>query len=149
MGRKLNLELPPRMRARKKANNVLWYYFDTGGAPRIEIPLGNNFDKAMIEYSFLISKIAKFNNYTKSGSYDFLYQRAKKGATNRKVDFYLTFEDVAKIIKRANYRCELTGIKFDFRKVEGLRIRPWIPSIDRIDNSNLIHWTIADAYARQ
>lgn len=43
MGRKptTNLNLPTRMRARVKARGVTWFYYDTGGKPRREIPLGN------------------------------------------------------------------------------------------------------------
>lgn len=45
MGRRptLNLQLPPRMRARKQRSGRTWYYFDTGEKPRREIPLGDDF----------------------------------------------------------------------------------------------------------
>lgn len=54
MGRKptVNLNLPPRMRARAKAGGRLWYYYDAGGKPRKEIPLG-------CEYTAAVSKWAE------------------------------------------------------------------------------------------
>jgi site-specific recombinase XerD len=44
MGRKptVNLNLPPRMRARKMRSGVTYYYYDAGGKPRKEIPLGSD-----------------------------------------------------------------------------------------------------------
>jgi hypothetical protein len=34
--------------------------------------------------------------------------------------------------ERAKGRCEVSGIPFNFKKREGKRRRPWVPSIDRI-----------------
>lgn len=48
MGRKstVNLNLPPRMRSRARGNKV-FYYYDTGGKPRREIPLGSDYSLAV------------------------------------------------------------------------------------------------------
>lgn len=55
MGRRpsKNLNLPPRMRARAKAGGKLWYYYDAGGKPRREIPLGCEYTSAVIKWSEL------------------------------------------------------------------------------------------------
>lgn len=55
MGRKpsVNLNLPTRMRARAKAGGKLWYYYDTGGKPRKEIPLGNDYTSAVRKWAEL------------------------------------------------------------------------------------------------
>lgn len=52
MGRKptVNLNLPPRMRARKRWNKI-HYYYDLGGKPRREEPLGSNFVLAVKRWS--------------------------------------------------------------------------------------------------
>src|ERR1035438_4836681 len=44
MGRKptINLNLPCRMRARSRHGGKVYYYYDGGGAPRREIPLGSD-----------------------------------------------------------------------------------------------------------
>ena len=58
---------------------------------------------------------------------------ARKRAKLKERDSDLT-EDVARSIwRRCKGRCELTGIPFDFAKLDGCRRRPFMPSIDRID----------------
>lgn len=54
MGRKphINLNLPKGIRARKRGAKV-WYYFDTGGKPRKEIPLGNDYAIAVKKWAEL------------------------------------------------------------------------------------------------
>ena len=54
MGRKptKNLNLPPRMRARVRGTKT-WYYYDAGGKPRREIPLGNDYPLAVRQWSEL------------------------------------------------------------------------------------------------
>lgn len=54
MGRKptVNLNLPPRMRARARGNKV-HYYYDAGGKPRKEIPLGSDYALAVRKWTEL------------------------------------------------------------------------------------------------
>jgi integrase len=54
MGRRptKNLNLPPRMRARVRRAKT-WYYYDTGGTPRREIPLGDDYPLAVRKWSEL------------------------------------------------------------------------------------------------
>lgn len=55
MGRRptKNLNLPTRMRARKQRSGNLYYYYDTGGVPRKEIPLGSDYVDAIRLWSEL------------------------------------------------------------------------------------------------
>lgn len=55
MGRKptTNQNLPPRLRARRRGD-VVWYYFDAGGKPRKEIPLGKDYVLAVQKWSALM-----------------------------------------------------------------------------------------------
>lgn len=55
MGRKptVNLNLPPRMRARKQKSGRMFYYYDAGGKPRREIPLGMDYTLAVRKWSEL------------------------------------------------------------------------------------------------
>lgn len=55
MGRKptRHANLPKHLRARVKAGGVLWYYYDTGGKPRREIPLGNDYVLAVQKWAEL------------------------------------------------------------------------------------------------
>ena len=54
MGRKatVNLNLPPNLRKRVRRSRV-YYYYDTGGKPRREIPLGSDYINAIREWSKL------------------------------------------------------------------------------------------------
>jgi integrase len=54
MGRRptVNLNLPPRMRARKKPGGT-YYYYDAGGKPRVEIPLGPDYVEAVRKWGEL------------------------------------------------------------------------------------------------
>jgi integrase len=55
MGRRpwKNLSLPPGMRARKQRSGAVYYYFDVGGTPRREVPLGADFVEAVRKWSEL------------------------------------------------------------------------------------------------
>ncbi|BET13678.1 tyrosine-type recombinase/integrase [Pandoraea sputorum] len=55
MGRKptKNLNLPPGMRARVQRSGKCYYYFDAGGKPRREIPLGPDFVSAVQKWAEL------------------------------------------------------------------------------------------------
>jgi integrase len=57
MGRRptKNLNLPPGMRARTQRSGIVYYYFDVGGTPRREIPLGSDFVDAVRKWSDLES----------------------------------------------------------------------------------------------
>ncbi len=58
MGRRpsKNRNLPPRVRARKRGNKI-WYYYDTGGKPRKEIPLGSDYALAIKKWSEIKSNV--------------------------------------------------------------------------------------------
>lgn len=54
MGRRpsVNTQLPPQMRARRRGESI-YYYYDTGGKPRHEIPLGTDYVLAVQQWSQL------------------------------------------------------------------------------------------------
>lgn len=54
-----NRNLPPQMRARVRGD-VTYYYFDTGAKPRVEIPLGKDYVKAIQKWSELKADTEKF-----------------------------------------------------------------------------------------
>lgn len=55
MGRRpsKNFNLPPGLRARPQRSGTIYYYFDVGGTPRREIPLGADFVEAVRKWSEL------------------------------------------------------------------------------------------------
>lgn len=62
MGRRpsKNSNLPTKMRARKRGSKI-WYYYDTGGTPRKEIPLGSDYALAIKRWSELHVDASKVN----------------------------------------------------------------------------------------
>ncbi|WP_287184502.1 tyrosine-type recombinase/integrase [Paraburkholderia sp.] len=47
------MSLPPGMRARRQRSGAVYYYFDIGGTPRREVPLGADFVEAVRKWSEL------------------------------------------------------------------------------------------------
>lgn len=60
MGRQptVNKNLPPHMRARKQRSGTIYYYYDTGAKPRIEVPLGSDYVAAVQRWAELESEPA-------------------------------------------------------------------------------------------
>lgn len=64
-----------------------------------------------------------------------MWRRHKKGAAQRGIAFSITPDDIAEILARQCLLCAVTRLPFKNDKPDGLRIRPWAPSLDRISNS--------------
>lgn len=63
-----------------------------------------------------------------------LYRAARIRAARRNVPFTITLADLEALAERANGRCSISGIPFEFDK-QGHRVkRPFAPSLDRIDH---------------
>jgi hypothetical protein len=97
-----------------------------------KIPLGRGLDQALRRYYVIMSKDKR------TGAADPLcvatiWQRHKKGAKQRGLTFTISQEDVAAIIEDQGRVCAVTGLAFRLDKPEGMRIRPWAASLDRID----------------
>lgn len=64
-----------------------------------------------------------------------LVRNARKNAGGRGLSIAITVDEVLELLKRANGCCEVTGIRFSIEKPSGARMRPWCPSLDRIDRT--------------
>ena len=60
-----------------------------------------------------------------------ILRMAARNASRRGIPFTLTQDDMRALVARADGRCVVTGIPFDFEKHRGSRRRPFAPSIDR------------------
>ena len=62
-----------------------------------------------------------------------IYTTSKKNAGQRNIEFELSPRKFALIVNRANGKCELSGMPFNFDKGKFSR-RPFVASLDRIDS---------------
>jgi hypothetical protein len=58
---------------------------------------------------------------------------SKNRAKERSLDFDLDKDFVLQLYEGQDKKCSISGIQFDFQKDSEFRIRPWAPSIDRIN----------------
>ena len=65
-----------------------------------------------------------------------MHSRRKGHWTGRTV----TLSQLATLLLQSNGRCQVTGIAFSDRRVNGSRVVPFMPSIDRIDSSRGYEW---------
>lgn len=72
----------------------------------------------------------RFDRYAKD-----LFRVARRSASTRKIPIELTLHDIENMLECAGYRCTVTRIPFSDERMRGVRVRPWMPSIDRIDNT--------------
>ena len=132
MRKTVNQKLPPRMVCRKRGD-VRYYFYSTKGTNRKEISLGTSLRGAMEQYR-IISETEDFGSVpVPSEYYKEVFRRSEKSAKTRTIEFSLSEDDVRNLYERANHRCQVSGIAFDMRQVDGVRIRPWAPSLDRIN----------------
>lgn len=62
-----------------------------------------------------------------------LWNRHRKGAKQRGIQFDLSVDAIQSLLDEQGGVCAITGLHFKADKPEGLRIRPWAASLDRID----------------
>ena len=87
MGRKstVNLNLPPHMRARKRGETI-YYYYDTNGKPRTEIPLGKVYIEAIRRWAELEGKNNMPLIYFKDVADRYLLEVVSKKAARTQAD---------------------------------------------------------------
>lgn len=138
-----NLNLPNRMRARKQKSGKVYYYYDLGGKPRKEILLARgNVSDAIAEYERIERELTEDEKFAFTQMYEApldddchkgLFTTMMKGARNRGISVTVTQDDILKLLQDSGMRCAITGIRFNGSKPSTSRMRPWIPSVDRID----------------
>jgi len=64
-----------------------------------------------------------------------LYVTARKNAEARSISFQLSVDDFEDLIFKSNGICAVTGIPFSDERIPSCVRRPWMPSLDRIDNA--------------
>ena len=130
--------LPKHVYGRRQKNGAIFYYWSaTDKGKKREIALGSNFKEATekgIELNEMAG-LSGFRNRTgiSGATAKDLFVKVKKGAKARGFDNLLTVEDIETMLEDSNGQCSLTGIRFNANWDTAKRIRPFYPSIDRIN----------------
>nr|WP_245202302.1 tyrosine-type recombinase/integrase [Herbaspirillum sp. 1130] len=104
MGRRpsKNSNLPRGVRAREQRSGVIYYYYDAGGKPRREIPLGSNYVEAVRKWAELeamppstVSKVVTFRYACEVYQKKYLIENAPKTREEklRQIETLLAFFD--------------------------------------------------------
>lgn len=154
MGSKRKTEnsfIPPMMRVRRwksgrgqeKTEKIL-FTLDSGGKPRKEAILSrDSIYDAISEYERLArplteeekhNLISAFSDPIDESESRRMFITMVKGAATRKIQVSITENDILDKLRESEMRCAITGIMFNSAKPQSARMRPWIPSIDRIDS---------------
>lgn len=130
-----SLDLPSGVRIRtwtdkRQRRHTAYYYAlprDEQGKRKL-MPLGTDKDEMLRRL-----RVKPFGILTSPEFKHQLYARSMKNAGARRIPFLLTREQLDRMFERANGRCEVSGIEFDYKACGRYRARAWIPSIDRIE----------------
>lgn len=127
------------MEPARKSNlgrSLPWRMYKHGLAYRIvnpdgtKIPLGRDLEEALRRYYVvMVPRSAETVDVAD------MWKRHRKGAKQRKLAFTVTVEEVHALLADQGNVCAVTGLPFRQDKPEGLRIRPWAPSMDRINGA--------------
>lgn len=125
--RESDTELPKRVYQRRGA----FYFVRKDG---VWIPLGRDRARA-IEVGLDLSHIACFAEAVPKAYLARIYARAKERSKRRGHPFELSPDEFRELWRRADGRCEVTGLPFRLAAAQRGSRRPYAPSLDRTDSS--------------
>ena len=103
-----------------------------------KVSLGRDLEAALEKYYLLTMKsFPRMMNVEQMA--DAMWRRHKKGAKQRGIEFTISAHDVSDVLYEQEIRCAVTRLEFNGGKPDGSRIRPWMPSIDRISSARGYH----------
>jgi hypothetical protein len=128
----------PKLISRVRPSGKKYYYFNStieDTKVRKEIALGCNQRAAIEQYKKLYA-LENGNEFIKvpDGYEKVLLRNLLKNAKSRGIEVGLTEVEIKSLLERCNGKCSITGIKFNMHH-QSYKMRPWIPSIDRIDSN--------------
>lgn len=133
----VNDGLPRYVRVRRRGARC-HYYLDLGGTPRKELPLGTNKEAALSEATRLLGVEAQHLIQTvhereHARIATALFRGLRINASTRAIPVEIEAADVARLLADSGGRCSLTALPFTYSRDKDQRVRPWFPSVDRID----------------
>lgn len=129
---KSDSDLLPGMEARphKSGLVVTYRYHPSGGRP---INLGTDLAEALESVRRMRNLLPPLDALSAPALRELL-RRHQKGALQRRIPFALEEFEVAALLASQGNRCAVTKLAFSEAKPAGMRIRPWLPSLDRRDS---------------
>lgn len=106
-------------------------YHPPGGGKKIN--LGRDHSIAISRY-YLLTKTDPTPPADPVSMVKKAWARHRRTSKGRRIEFSISEEYILQLAEKNNYRCEVTMLSFKEEKPAGLRIRPWLPSIDRINS---------------
>lgn len=98
-----------------------------------KINLGRDRAEAIRQYHVIMSPASPLAGDARVAGA--MWKRHQKGAKQRGIPFDLAPADIQALLDAQGYRCAVTRLPFRDDKPAGLRIRPWAPSVDRLDGA--------------
>jgi hypothetical protein len=103
------------------------YFFVTHGK---WIPLGETIDQDVLAALSNQADRPEIEAHLKRST-----PRLRQGAKDRGLCFEVSAADLVQIVAKQSWLCALSGLPFSFERAPGIRILPYAPSVDRIDNT--------------
>lgn len=129
-----NFELPPGMLARRRQSGTYYYLCQPSQkGRRAEVALGSDLQLALVRYAELAKPTTAAVAVPKNAVGGMLI-RSRKRAVQLGLEHNLTTEFLAAQMQSSGGKCSVSGIPFSGCRYPGQRVRPWMPSIDRIDS---------------
>lgn len=125
---------------RKVDTSLPWRMYRHGLSYRLHHPdgrkinLGRDYDSALMRYQLELGEGSEELFHTDAPVNEMMRRHAK-GAKQRGLSFSITHEHIKDVLRAQGYVCAVTGLRFRNDKPPGSRIRPWLPSIDRVNSS--------------
>jgi|GEM_PF-4861455 len=129
-----NADLPSGVIRRKRGDWVGYYLSVTKDGKRAEIPLGKSKEEALHNLQSHVDRRPKDEPVDWDLELGRVWNVTRKRATSRSMAFDVSLDDINAMFRNSKGRCALSGIAFCLERKPDQRFRPWLPSIDRLDN---------------
>lgn len=134
-----------RLRIKRSRRKVTYYYYVERQDPRREELLAvDNIHDALDAYERKVKRLSPEDRQSalcfgegalNDDDHKRIFATMSKGAKTRGLELTLSESDIKDMLNKSGGRCAVTGLLFNNTKPSHAKIRPWVPSVDRIDST--------------